>query len=142
MKIKLLAIIALFISVVTQAQTTQPSSKVASAFSQEELNGKSEMDIRYMNFVAEKGFKIHQAGKEGVAYPMLSSALKSQFASTPLNTLTEGNFNPYMLNANRDKHQFFKIDGTNLIVPVYSDSFAYTLFGDFFINETSKADCT
>jgi hypothetical protein len=139
MKIKLLAIIALFISVVTQAQTTQPSSKVASAFTQEELNGKSEIDIRYMNFVAEKGFVMHQAGKEGVSYPNISSVLKAQFSNTPVNTLSAATFNPFMVNASRDIHQFFKIDGTDMVVQIYSDSYATTIFSDFLINERNKA---
>jgi hypothetical protein len=139
MKIKLLAIIALFISVVTQAQTTQPSSKVASAFTQEELNGKSEMDIRYMNFVADKGFVMHQAGKEGAFYPNLSSVLKVQFGGMPVNTLTTETFNPFMVNSSRDTHQFFKIDGTDMVVQIYSDSYATTIFSDFLINERNKA---
>ncbi len=110
------------------------------AHTQEELSGKAEMDIRYMNFVADKGYKIHQGGKEGSAYPMLSSALKTQFTAIPLKTLTEGSFNPYMVNSNRDGHQFFKIDGTNLIVQIYSDAYAKLIFNDFLINERSKAD--
>lgn len=141
MKIKLLALFALLISVVAQAQnSTQPSSKVAAALTTEELAGKSDMDIQYLNFVAEKGFVIHEAGKEGKTYANLSTVLKSQFASTPLSTLSAETFNPFMVNASRDGHQFYKIDGTDKVVQIYSDSYATNLFSDYLINQRKKAE--
>jgi hypothetical protein len=74
-----------------------------------------------------------------VTYPTLSSALKPEFASkVNPSTITAENFNPYMVSGSRDQHQFYRIDGTDQVIQIYSDAYATTLFSDYLINKKNQ----
>jgi hypothetical protein len=125
-------------ALIGQAQTTTPSQKVSNALTPQELSSLTPSEIGYFNFVAERGFVFHQMGKDGQEYPLLSTTLKSQFKGSKM---TAESFNPLMLTnwSERNTHKFYRVDGTDMVVQIYSDSFATTLYSDYLINQKNHS---
>lgn len=102
------------------AQSDNGQAKLNQAISGTELNELSAEEKNELAFYAERGYRVHESGKSGESYPLLSSALKNGVAAPDFSNLNQENFNPLMFNfGERSEHQFFLIDGTDKVVQVY-----------------------
>jgi hypothetical protein len=104
----------------SSAQSDATNTKLTTALSANELSALTEDDKLQLEFYASKGFRIHESGKPGENYPLLSSFLKGSMPSPNYASLNQENFNPLMFNfGERSEHQFFTIDGTDKVVQIY-----------------------
>lgn len=130
----------LFMACAASAQTSSPSPKVKAAF-----HGKFEQmsneELDYLNFVAERGYFVHEANKEGANQPLLSAHLKPDFAGASSTFATDpSSINPFAVDGSRNGHQFYKIDGTSRVLQIYSDSYCRILYRDFVNNRKNHPE--
>ena len=123
-------LIAVCLIVAAFTASAQASEKVKQAFSAQELAQKSNDEVAFLNFYADKCYVVHESGKTGQTYPLLSTVAPS---------FTMDSFNPLMVQGSRDQHRFFTVDGTNKVVQLYSESYARILFRDFKNNQKKAA---
>ena len=95
------------------AQTNStPSNKVLAAFDQEELAQKSNDEIQWMNFIADKGYFIKELENKGQGFPDLKEIDPK---------ITPENINPYSLGIMPgEAHQYYRIGNTAYVVIFYS----------------------
>ncbi len=124
MKILLLTVSLLFASLFLNAQKVAPTSKVTAAYSKTELQKTDSEKIEYLNYYTTDGFRVITP-KSSADFPLLSSVLKKDQQGLIVNeSLTQDTFNPLLYNIipDTDKNLFFKIDGTDKAIMIYSQS--------------------
>ena len=129
-----LLVALLFLACAMSAQTNTPSPKVKAAF-QEKLERLSNEELDYLNFVAERGYVVHEANKQGANQPLLSAHLKPGHEGAERTYAADpASINPFAVDGERSEHQFYQIDGTGRVLQVYSDAYCRILYRDFVNN--------
>ncbi len=133
---KILALIlGVFLSYYSFAQATSSSNKIANGLTQNEIASLSADELNRIEFFANKGFTVHQNGKENESYPLLSATKKTGLASIDYSAITQTNFNPLLFNfPSRESHLFYRIDGTDMVVQIFSDGYCDMRFEQYETN--------
>jgi hypothetical protein len=96
------------------AQAVLPSSKVSAAHSQKEIGAMSAEELTWKNFLSSEWCLVSVNPEKSAGLPVLSP--KSGMKAGAI-TMTPETFNPFQWNINlSDENQYFRIEGTDMVV--------------------------
>ena len=100
------------------AQSVVPVSKVSAAFGQKEISAMTAEEITWKNFLSSEWCLVSVNPEKSAGLPILAARTGVKVSAT---AVTPETFNPFQWNINlSDENQYFRIEGTDLVVLVLS----------------------
>ena len=117
---------------------TQPGTKLANAYTTQEISVMSPAEISRLNFIAENSYSIHNEGKPGIPKVLLSNLEMRGLSQRPSyeSKISQQDFNPLLFKITPLENEsiFIQLPGGQ-VVQIFSRNYLDKIYDQFLVNQ-------